>query len=193
MTVVGEQTYRIMEEIREEARMLRKQRPQPNLAEWYQQLLDKPNTDEVRLLLRISLRDEYVMQGRFEAATAMALEDIAERPNHPMPLLSLAGQKHHHEGDPGSALPLALKAVALADDVREFRRHARATLLRIAADLGDLQTVRNCMFEIINLDLARGEPDVGREADLLGRAKQVGVEEQILAQYQAFLMPKARR
>jgi hypothetical protein len=77
--------------------------------------------------------------------------------------------------------------------VREFRRHARATLLRIAADLGDLQTVRNCMLEIINLDLARGEPDVGREADLLGRAKQVGVEEQILAQYQAFLMPKARR
>jgi hypothetical protein len=107
-----DKTYRIIEEIPEEARMLRKQRPRPNLAEWYQQLLDKPNTDEVRLVLRISLRDEYVMQGRFEAATAITLEDIAERPNHPMPLLSLAGQKHHHEGDPPSALPLALRAAS---------------------------------------------------------------------------------
>ena len=68
MTVVGEQTYRIMEEIREEARMLRKQRPQPNLAEWYQQLLDKPNTDEVRLLLRIfaerRIRDARALRSR---------------------------------------------------------------------------------------------------------------------------------
>jgi hypothetical protein len=192
MTNNREVSLGVVGELLEEARTLRKQQPRPNLAAWYLELLKKPNSDEVRFFLRHSLKDEYVMQGNFEAASAVAMEDIAERPNHPMPLLGLVEQKHHHERDPHSALPLALRAVALADDVSEFRRHARATLLRIAADLGDLQTVRTCLLEIINMDLAPGEPDIGREADLLERAQQVGVEEPVLEQYRAFLTPPAQ-
>jgi GNAT superfamily N-acetyltransferase len=181
------QTSKILREIRETARALRKRWPRPSLVGYYLQLLEEPQNDEVGFFLRDSLRDEYVMLGDFEAATAIALEHIAERPAHPLPLLSLVGQKHHHEGDPGAALPLALKAVALADEVREWRRHARATLLRVAADLGDHKTVQTCIVEILDLELAPGEPDIGREADLLKHAKDVGVEEQILDRYRAYV------
>jgi hypothetical protein len=185
------QTSEVLRKIRETANALRRQRPRPNLAGYYLQLLGEPYNEEVRFFLRLSLRDEYVMVGDFDAATAIALEHIAKRPDHPMPLLSLVGQKHHHEGNPQAAFPLALQAVTLADNMREFRRHARAMLLRVAADLGDLQTVRTCMLEIIDMKSAAGEPDIRREADLLELARRVGVEEHVLEQYWAFLMPQA--
>jgi N-acetylglutamate synthase-like GNAT family acetyltransferase len=181
------QASEIIREIREGERVLTNQRPRQSLVPFYLQLLEEPHDDEVLMVLRYSLRDEYLLHNEFEAAAAIALEEIARRPNHPMPLLILAGQKHHSEGDPQAALPFALKAVVLADGVREWRRHARATLLRVAGDLGDVELVRACMVEIVDLELAPGEPDVGREADLLKLAKRVGVEEQILDRYRNFV------
>jgi hypothetical protein len=113
--------------------------------------------------------------------------EINDRPLHPLPLLSLVSQKLYAEEDPAAALPFAIKAVAIADSAREFRRHARANLLRVASALKDAALVEKCLNEIMDLDLAPGEPDVAPEADLLVHAKAAGVELSVLHGYRSFL------
>ncbi len=168
---------------------LRQQHRGADLTPFLLAMLDETGDEDVRDQIRSTLRQEYLLHGNIEAATKLALQAIAKRPLAPMPLLALVSQKHYSEGNPAAALPLAIEAVALADAAREFRRHARATLLRVAAALGDTDLVRSCMVEIMNLTLTRGEPDVGREADVLALAEKAGVEREILDRYAEFLRP----
>lgn len=137
--------------------------------------------------LRQRLRHEYLARNDFDAATAILLEEIEHRPHAPMPLLTLAEQLHFHEGRPGEAVAVATKSLGLADEAKEFRRHARAVLLRSASEIGDVELVRKCLREIIELDLQRDEIDVGKEEDLLERARKLAIEQELLDRYQAFL------
>jgi hypothetical protein len=181
--------HQIIKSILEEARARRKQDRRADQSPFYLGLIEEHTDQTVLDFLWDSLRHEYLLHDKFEAATEIALKGIAARPLHPIPLLALVGQKHYSEKNPAVALPLGIKAVALADGVREFRRHARAMLLRVASDLGDTALVEQCLVEIMDLDLAPGEPDVAREADLLVHAKHVGVEKAVQYRYRAFLGP----
>lgn len=173
-----------------EARELMRRDRTANLTSYYLELLVLHSDDEiVRRHLHQSLMHEYQRHENFKAATEIALMAIADRPLHPMPVLGLVSQKLHAENDPAAALPFAIKAVALADSVREFRRHSRANFLRVASALGDTALVEKCLVEIMDLEQAPGEPDVAREADLLVHAKAVGVGLSVLHLYRSFLGP----
>jgi hypothetical protein len=190
MSITDASAWDTINSIAAEARVLIRQDRTANLTSYYLELLVSHSNDEiVRSHLHQSLMHEYQRHGDFKAATEIALMAIADRPSHPMPVLGIVSQKLYAENDPAAALPFAIKAVVLADSIREFRRHARANLLRVASALGDTVLVEKCLVEIIGLELEPGEPDVAREADLLVHAKAAGVGLSILHRYRSFLGP----
>jgi len=190
MNITDESAWDIIRTIAAEAGVLIKRDRTANLTSYYLELLAAHYDDEiVRRHLRQSLMHEYQRHEDFKAATEIALMAIADRPFHPMPVLELVSQKLYAEKDPAAALSFAIEAVALADSVVEFRRHARAYLLRVASALGDRVLVEKCLVEIMDLEVAPSEPDVAREAELLVHAKAVGVGLPILHRYRSFLGP----
>lgn len=172
-------------------RLLQKERhkkPQSDLIPIIDKLIAEHSDPAVVSFVRLHhLRLEYLVRNDFEAATAILLQEIQRRPQAPMPLLTLAEQKHFYEGKADEAVAIAARALALADKANEFRRHARAVLLRSASDAGDVELVRTCLREIIELDRREGEIDVGKEDDLLVRAQKLKIEKELLDRYKVFL------
>ncbi len=168
---------------------LRKQDREADLTPFLLAMLEEQPDEQLRDHISHMLQGEYRRHGNFEAATELALQAIAKDPLHPLPVLRLAEQKHYSEHDPAAALPVAIEAVAVADAAREYRRHARAVLLRIAAAVGNTDIVRKCLIEIMDMKFAPGEEDIAREGDLLVHARDAGVERDTLLRYRSFLGP----
>ena len=162
-------------------------KPRPDLLPLLQEALINNKIPSVVDFLEAHLSTEYINIGDYSSAEILRSALAKRRPDDPITLLGMAELKQHYQGDAASAVMWAKRAVKSADKVRRFRRHSRATLVRAAGDLGNVGLMESCLLEITNLELEPNETDVGKEKDLLYRARRAGVNKNILYIYQIYL------
>lgn len=143
-----------------------------------------------RIALRQILAEAHRRRQDYASAAAVYLDDFNERPNAPMPLISLASQKFFEEKQPDQAVRIIDQAIEVALGAGAFRRLALGMKARISLHLRNYHAVENVLKQIMDLRFTRGNFDVQPERDFLDALPPGSIDPDIERRYDEYCTRK---
>src|ERR1051326_1917883 len=139
-----------------------------------------------RVALYHLLAEAYSDKGDYASAAEVRIREANERPNEPMPLISLASQKFFEEERPEEAICIVDQAIEVALREGTYRRLALGMKARIALHLKDYHAVEDVLRQIMNLKFGRGNVDIGRERDFFNGLPPGSIDPEVARRYDEY-------
>jgi tetratricopeptide (TPR) repeat protein len=139
-----------------------------------------------RVALHHLLAEAYSDKGDYASAAEVRIRESNERPNEPMPLISLASQKFFEEERPEEAMRIIDQAIEVALREGTYRRLAFGMKARIALHLKNYPAVEDAIRQIMDLKFGRGNVDIGRERDFFDGLPPGSIDLEVARRYDEY-------
>jgi uncharacterized protein HemY len=165
---------------------LRRTRSQADLTDELKARFDTEPEMEIRRTLAFLIANELRSQGRYEESERYYLDLARQFPYDPIPVICLAEQKLHYEGELDEALAMSRHAVHIAFQTGNFRRQALGVQARIAQKLKDYPLVEQSLQSIMSLEIGTDQMDCTIERDFFDSLPVGAINDSLAQRYDRF-------